>query len=104
MYAVVQIGASQYKIEEGETIQVGKLKADEGQDITLDKVLLCADGDKITVGHPFVTGAKVTAKVLKHTLGEKVVAFKYRIRKDSAQKIGYRKKHTALNITKIAAK
>lgn len=103
MYAVVQIGTHQYKVEEGETIAVSKVPAEEGQALTLDKVLLVADGENIKVGQPFVAGAKIETKVVKQTLGEKVIAFKYRKRKDSAQKIGYRKKLTALNIVKISA-
>lgn len=103
MYAVVQIGTHQYKVEEGETIAVSKVPAEEGQALTLDKILLVADGENIKVGQPFVAGAKIETKVVKQALGEKVVAFKYRKRKDSAQKIGYRKKLTALNIVKISA-
>jgi len=103
MYAIVQIGSSQYKVAEGETIGVGKVNAEVGKTISLDKVLLLADGNTVTVGQPFVTGAKISAKVVEQALGEKVVAFKFRKRKDSIQKIGYRKKVTALNILKIAA-
>lgn len=104
MYAIVQIGAGQYKVAEGETVAVPKINAEAGKNVTLDKVLLVSEGDHVTVGQPFVSGAKVTAKVVDQVLGEKVVAYKYRIRKDSAQKIGYRKKLTALSITKIATK
>ncbi len=103
MYAIVQIGANQYKVEEGETIGVGKVPSEEGATVSLDKVLLIADGNNVTVGQPFVAGAKVNAKVVKQALGEKVVAFKFRKRKDSIQKIGYRQKITALNIVKISA-
>lgn len=103
MYAVVQIGANQYKVAEGETIAVGRIREQEGNKITLDKVLLVADGDRVTVGQPFVAGAKISATVAKQALGDKVVAYKYRIRKDSAQKIGHRQKITTLNITKISA-
>ena len=103
MYAIVQIGASQYKVEEGQQVVVGKFPEEEGKTVTLDKVLLVADGNNITVGQPFVDGATISAKVIKQALGEKVVAFKFRKRKDSIQKIGYRKKITALDIVKIAA-
>lgn len=103
MYAIVQIGASQYKVEEGQQVVVGKFPEEEGQTVTLDKVLLVANGNNITVGQPFVDGATISAKVIKQALGEKVVAFKFRKRKDSIQKIGYRKKITALDIMKIAA-
>lgn len=103
MYAVVQISGHQYKVAEGETIGVERLNAEEGKNVTLDQVLLIADGNTVTVGQPYIAGAKVTAKVVEQALGDKVVAFKYRKRKDSVQKIGYRKKITAINITKIAA-
>ncbi len=103
MYAIVKIGASQYKVEEGQQVVVGKFPEEEGQTVTLDKVLLVANGNNITVGQPFVDGATISAKVIKQALGEKVVAFKFRKRKDSIQKIGYRKKITALDIIKIAA-
>jgi len=103
MYAIVQIGSSQYKVEEGSTIAASRVPAEEGETISLDKVLLIADGNTVTVGQPYVVGAKVSAKVVKQALGEKVVAFKFRKRKDSIQKIGYRKKLTALNIVKITA-
>jgi large subunit ribosomal protein L21 len=103
MYAIVKIGASQYKVEEGQQVVVGKFPEEEGKTVTLDKVLLVANGNNITVGQPFVDGATISAKVIKQALGEKVVAFKFRKRKDSIQKIGYRKKITALDIIKIAA-
>lgn len=104
MYAIVQIGSGQYKVTEGETIAVSKVAAEEGKSITFDQVLAVGDDKDITFGQPFVAGAKVSAKVIKQALGEKVVAFKYRIRKDSAQKIGHRKKLTELSITKITTK
>lgn len=103
MYAIVQIGANQYKVEEGETIGVGKVPSEEGETLTFDKVLLVADANNVKVGQPFVAGASVSAKVVKQALGQKVVAYKFRKRKDSIQKIGYRQKVTALNIVKISA-
>lgn len=102
MYAIVEIGGHQYKVQEGETITANKVASEEGKMISLDKVLLIADGNTVTVGQPYVVGAKVSAKVVKQALGEKVVAFKFRKRKDSIQTIGYRKKLTALNIVKIS--
>ena len=103
MYAIVQIGTSQYKVEEGSTIAASRVPAEEGKTVSFDKILLIADGNTVTVGQPYIAGAKISAKVVKQGLGEKVVAFKYRKRKDSVQKIGYRKKLTALNIVKITA-
>lgn len=102
MYAVVKIGASQYKISEGDTIKAVRLEGEEGKDITLDQVLLIGEDDNVQIGQPFVKGAKVTAKVVRHMNGEKVIAFKYRLRKDSSTKRGYRKRLTELTIKKIS--
>jgi len=102
MYAVVQIGSTQYKVSEGDTIDAGRLKQGDGEDITLDKVLLFAKGTDVRVGQPYLTDVTVTARVVKQSLGEKIVAFKYRKRKNSATKVGHRQKQTVLNITKIA--
>ena len=102
MYAVVQIGGSQYKIAEGDVIRTNRLKDDEGSQITLDQVLLFANGSEVRVGQPFLEDVKVTAKVQSHVAGSKVLAFKFRRRKDSATLRGHRQKLTVLNITKIA--
>ena len=102
MYAVVQIGGSQYKISEGDIIRTTRLKDDAGSQITLDQVLLFADGSEVRVGQPFLNNVKVTAKVQRHVAGSKVLAFKFRRRKDSATLRGHRQKLTVLNITKIA--
>lgn len=103
MFAIVKIGSTQYKICQGDLIEVGRLKEEEGKSIALDKVLLLADGDTVKIGQPYLTDVKITAQVVKHTLGEKVLAFQYRRRKESKRTVGHRKKHTALNITQIAA-
>jgi len=103
MYAIVEIGSTQFKVSEGDMIKAHYLKEEAGKNITLDKVLLFAKGTDIRIGQPFLKDVKVTAKVFKHDFYEKVVAFKYRKRKNSAKKIGHRQKLTALNITKISA-
>ena len=102
MYAVVQIGGSQYKISEGDVIRTTRLKDDEGSQITLEQVLLFANDSEVRVGQPFLQGVKVTAKVQSHVSGSKVLAFKFRRRKDSATLRGHRQKLTVLNITQIA--
>ena len=102
MYAVVQIGGSQYKIAEGDVIRTNRLKDDEGSQITLDQVLLFANGSEVRVGQPFLEDVKVTAKIQSHLAGSKVLAFKFRRRKDSSTLRGHRQKLTVLNITKIA--
>jgi len=103
MYAVIQIGSAQYKIAEGDRIQANRLDYEIGQDVQLDQVLLCADGENIKVGTPFLKGAKVKVKVLEHVRADKVIAFKYRKRKDSARTHGHRQDLTALEIVKISA-
>ena len=103
MYAVIQIGSSQFKVSEGDSIDADIMKAEEGKSINLDQVLLYAKGNEVRVGQPFLKDVKVTAKVGKNILDKKTVAFKYRKRKDSASKKGHRQKRTVLEITKIAA-
>ena len=84
-------------------VDAHRLKEEEGKSVTLDKVLMFANGSDVRIGRPFLNDVKVTATVVKHDLDEKKVAFKYRRRKDSARTRGHRQKITALNITKISA-
>ena len=103
MYAIVKVGSSQYKVAEGDLIEVHRIKDEDGKAITLDKVLMFAKGADIRIGQPYLSDVKISAKVIKKTLGKKVTAFKYRKRKDSSSKVSHRTKFTAINITKIAA-
>ena len=103
MYAIVQVGSSQYKVSEGDTIEAHRLSGDVGKSITIDKVLLFAEGPDVRIGQPFLNDVKVTAKVVAHEMEKKVVAFHFRRRKNSAKKTGHRRKQTVLNITKISA-
>ena len=102
MYAVIQVGSKQYKVSEGDVIDANRLNDEAGKDITLDKVLLFAKGADVRIGQPYLTDVKITARIVEHDKGEKLIAFKYRKRKNSASKIGHRQKQTVLNITKIA--
>ena len=102
MFAVVQIGSSQYKIVESDSIDVNKIEDEEGQSITLDKVLMYVQGDDVRIGQPFLKGVRVTAKVVRHFLDRKKVAFKFRRRKNSSSQRGHRQRLTAINITKIS--
>ncbi len=101
MYAIVQVGSSQFKVAEGDVIESHRLKGEEGKDITLDKVLMFAKGTDVRIGQPYLQDVQVTAKIVRHCLDDKLVVFKYRKRKDSSSKIGHRQKLTALNITEI---
>ena len=103
MYAVVQVGSSQFKVSEGDVIHTNRLPQEEGAEVTLDKVLMVSKGEEVQLGRPYVPEASVTAKVVKNFLGEKLVALHYRRRKDSAKKTGHRQRLTALNIVKIQA-
>lgn len=103
MFVVVQIGSSQFKVAEGDTISANRLADEEGKNVTLDKVLMFSNGEDVRVGQPYLKDVKVTAKVLKHTRGKKLIAFKFRRRKNYARKKGHRQDLTALNITKISA-
>lgn len=103
MQAVVQVGSYQYRVSEGDTIDTNLLQEQEGKDIALDKILLYVNKEDIRVGRPYLNDVKVTAKIVKHFVGEKLVAFKFRRRKNYARKKGHRQKMTALNIIKISA-
>ena len=103
MYAIVQVGSLQYKVSQGDIIEVQRLNDEEGKSITLDKVLLCADGQTVKIGQPYLKDTKIAAKITRHHLDDKVVAFKYKRRKNFAWKKGHRQRLTALEITKITA-
>ena len=103
MYAIVQTGGKQLKVAVGQTVQVEKLVGDVGTMVSLNDVLLVAEGDKMSVGLPKVVGASVTAKIVAHTKGDKIVIFKKRRRQNSRRKNGHRQHLTTLEVTAIAA-
>lgn len=102
MYAIVQVGSLQYRVSEGDTIDVERLEEKEGKALSLENVLLCADGDKVKIGQPYIKDVKVTAKVIREVLAPKAVSYKYRRRKSSDWKKGHRQKLTRVTITKIS--
>ena len=101
-YAVIKTGGKQYRVQQGDKIDVEKLSLDVGSETTFD-VLLVGEGSSVTVGTPLVAGASVTAKVVEQFRGEKGVAFKFKRRKGFHKKIGYRRHLTKLEITGISA-
>ncbi|MDP2653804.1 MAG: 50S ribosomal protein L21 [Candidatus Omnitrophota bacterium] len=103
MFAVIQVGSNQYRIQEGDTIEANRLGEEKGKTLMIDKVLFFENGEDVRVGQPYLKDVKVTATVLGDTLDEKKIAFKFRRRKGYAKKKGHRQKLTALTITKIAA-
>ena len=104
MYAIVEIAGQQFKVEKDQQIFVHRLVAEEGSKIDFDKVLLLDDAGTVNVGAPVITGAKVTAKVLEHLKGDKVIVFKKKRRKGYKVKNGHRQYLTKLEILKIDAK
>ncbi len=104
MYAVIKTGGKQYRVAAGDKLKVEKLIGDVGSDITIDQVLMVADGDNVTIGSPVVKGASVKAKVVAHGQGDKVLIFKMRRRKHYRKTQGHRQDFTEIQIEKIAAK
>ncbi|HUW13914.1 MAG TPA: 50S ribosomal protein L21 [Anaerolineae bacterium] len=101
MYAIVKTGGKQYRVQPGQTIDVEKLPATVGDSITLDRVLLVADGEQVTVGKPMVEGAAVQATVMGQSKARKVVIFKYLPRHRYRRKKGHRQHYTRLKIDSI---
>jgi len=103
MYSIIEQGGFQFKVEPGVKIRVPLLDADAGASLTIEKVLLTADGGNITVGAPTIAGATVSAKVLDHGAGKKVLVIKKKRRKDYKRKNGHRQKFTRIEIVSINA-
>ena len=103
MYAVIATGGKQYKVTKGETLRVEKLDGDEGDTVKLDRVLMVADGDKISVGSPVLDKASVTAKIKAQGRGDKVEIVKFRRRKHSRSQAGHRQSFTEIEVTDIKA-
>lgn len=102
MYAVIQTGGKQYRVELGSEIEVDRLDAEPGQSIDIAHVLLVADGDTAAIGRPVVEGATVSASVVRQTRGDKVVVFKYKPKARTRVKNGHRAELTVLRISDIA--
>lgn len=105
MYAVIQTGGKQYRVEPGKTIQVETLEGDAGAKITFNEVLLVSSGDggSVTVGKPLVAGASVTGEIVEQTRGDKLVVFKFRRRKNYVRRNGHRQNMTVVKIADIQA-
>jgi large subunit ribosomal protein L21 len=101
MYAVIETGAKQYRVEVGTELEVELLDVEPGKTITIDRVLLVADGDDSTIGRPLVADASVSAEVVNQTRGPKLISFKYRPKARSRVKKGHRQELTVLRITDI---
>jgi len=100
-YAIIRTGGRQFRVAEGDTLDVDLLDVEPGKTATFDDVLLFADGKELTHGNPLVSGAKVTAEVLEQRKDKKVVAFKYKRRKGYHRTVGHRRKLTRIKIKTI---
>ena len=103
MYAIIETGGKQFKVSEGDEIDVELLKVDEGSKFTLENVLLVSNGDNLDVGVPYVSGATVDATVVSHGKEKKVIVYKYKPKKGFHKKKGHRQPFTKLKIEKINA-
>ncbi|MBQ8697032.1 MAG: 50S ribosomal protein L21 [Clostridia bacterium] len=103
MFAVIETGGKQYKVNEGDIIFVEKLGADEGSSITFDKVLAVSNGTGFKVGAPYVDGASVSANVVKNGKAKKIYVMTYKPKKGEKRKIGHRQPYTKVQISAINA-
>ena len=103
MYAVIATGGKQYKVAKGEVLRVEKLDGEEGDTVKLDRVLMVADGDKVSVGTPLLDKAAVTAKITAQGRADKVEIVKFRRRKHSRSQAGHRQSYTEIEVTDIKA-
>ena len=100
-YAIIQTGGKQYRVSEGDILNVEKLAVEAGTETSFSDVLLVVNGDKITLGAPLVAGATVKAEVVSQFKDDKVIAFKFKRRKGYHRTVGHRRKLTRLKIKSI---
>ena len=102
MQAVIETGSKQYLVGPKDKLIIEKISAEEGDSIIFDKVLLVANESNVNVGKPYVSGSKVTAKVLSQEKGEKLIVFKYRAKSRYRRKTGHRQQQTVVEIEAIS--
>ena len=104
MYAIVESGGKQYRVQEGDTVYLEKLPAEAGESVEINKVLaLVKDDGELIVGTPFLADAKVLVKIVRHGRGRKIIVFKYKSKKNYRRKQGHRQAFTEVTIEKIEA-
>jgi large subunit ribosomal protein L21 len=101
MYAIIQTGGKQYRVSEGDVVSIEKLTAAEGEEVVFDQVLTVVSDSDIKIGKPVVEGAKVTAKVVEHGKGKKILIFKYKAKSNYRKRQGHRQPYTKVEISKI---
>lgn len=103
MYAIIETGGKQYRVQEGDILFVEKLGVEAEDEVIFDKVIAVGKEDGLMIGSPVVDGAKVVAKAIKNGKAKKVTVFTYRSKKDSKRKLGHRQPYTKVEITSINA-
>jgi len=101
MYAVIETGGKQYRVQEGDTIFIEKLDGNQGDTVNFEKVLLLSDESDVKVGKPYVEGATVNASILEQGKAKKIIVFKFKAKKDYRKKQGHRQPYTKVKIEKI---
>ena len=100
-YAIIRTGGKQFRVQPGQTLRVPSLLGEAGTQVTFNEVLLGSDGNSVKAGVPTLSGASVTGEIVKHGLGEKIVVFKFKRRKNYARKQGHRQGFTEVKINDI---
>lgn len=101
MIAVIKTGGKQYIVKPGDKLKIEKIEEKEGKEVTFSEVLLLDNDKKVEIGTPFIKDVKVSAKVLKHGKGDKIIVFKYKSKKRYSRKIGHRQPFTEVEIIGI---
>ena len=101
MYAIIRTAGKQFRAEPGRTLRIPSVKAEPGATLTFDEVLLGSDGKVVKAGKPLVSGASVTAEVIKHGKGDKIVVYKFKRRKNYTRKQGHRQGFTEVRVQKV---
>ncbi|MCP4577827.1 MAG: 50S ribosomal protein L21 [Deltaproteobacteria bacterium] len=102
MYAVINSGGKQHRVNPGDEVKVEKLQGEVGESIIFDQVLMTSDGESVRVGQPFLEDTKVTGRITRHGKNRKILVFKYKRRKGYRKKVGHRQQFTQVRIEDIA--
>lgn len=101
MYAIIETGGKQYRVQEGDTLNLEKLPAEAGENVEIDKVLAVVNGEEVKIGTPLVQGAKVILKVLRNGKDKKIIVFKFKAKKNYRRKQGHRQPFSRVLVEKI---
>ena len=101
MYAVIEAGGKQHKVELGQVLEVDLMQEESGTDYAFDQVMLYVDGDDVQIGQPYLKNVRVVAEVVEEVKGEKVSILRFRRRKHSMRKIGHRQRYTQIKVKEI---